>query len=202
MTNLPDAFRAVEYGADALGFIFAPSPRRVTPEQAKAICSKLPPFVTLVGVFVDEPVAKVRRIMKFCSLNLAQLHGDESPKYCQSLGSRALKVFRVKDIGVLSEIRRYKMPAFLLDSYEPGKRGGTGKTFDWSIAHKASGFGKAVLSGGLNHTNVLEAIRTARPYAVDVSSGVESSPGKKDYKKLKKFMDAALRASLALSGGR
>lgn len=188
ITNVQDAFRAIEYGADALGFVFAPSPRRITPEQARGICSKLPPFVTRVGVFVDEPLNKVKRIMRFCSLDLAQLHGDESPKYCQSLGRQALKVFRVKDIGVLSEIMRYKIPAFLLDSYVPGKRGGSGKSFNWKIAHKASGFGKVVLSGGLNHRNVLEAIRAARPYAVDVSSGVESSPGKKDYRKLRKFM--------------
>jgi phosphoribosylanthranilate isomerase len=191
ITNLEDALAAVESGADAVGFVFAPSPRQITPEKAGEIAAQLPPFVCRVGVFVDSSLEQVQAAMLVAGLNMAQLHGSESPEYCQALFPRVIKSFRVKDESVLHEIPQYKASAYLLDSYDVALKGGTGQPFDWSIAKSASRLGHVILSGGLNPDNVRQAIEQVEPYAVDVSSGVESSSGKKDHAKLKAFIEAA-----------
>ena len=190
ITNLEDALAAVECGADALGFIFAPSQRQVTIEQVQSIVAELPPFISKVGVFVDSPLEVVKRTMDVCHLNLAQLHGSESPEFCQSLSPRVIKSFRIKDESILNLLPQYKASAFLLDSYDASLLGGTGKSFNWDIARKATSYGRIILSGGLNPDNVRQAIELVQPYAVDVSSGVEKSPGKKDHGKVKSFLEA------------
>lgn len=182
---------AIALGADALGFVFyAKSPRRVTTQEAIAIVSRLPPFVAKVGVFVDEKLGRVQEIMGICLLDYAQLHGSESPDYCQALGHRAIKAFRVKDEAILEQFPAYKVSAILLDSYNPDLFGGTGQKFNWDIAARAARSKCVILSGGLTPQNVAQAIRKVKPYAVDVSSGVEASPGKKDHAKLKEFIQA------------
>lgn len=188
ITNLEDAQAAVEWGADALGFVFAPSPRQVTPRQVSQIVTKLPPFVYKVGVFVDQKLEEVQEIMSACGLDLAQLHGSESPDYCEALFPRVIKSFRVKDESVLTLLPQYKANAYLLDSYDIIRKGGTGHSFDWQIAKQATRYGPIILSGGLNPDNVLQAISLVQPYAVDVSSGVEASPGKKDHNRLRAFL--------------
>ncbi len=191
ITNLEDALAAIALGADALGFVFyARSPRRVTPGQAAAIILRLPPFVAKVGVFVDEKPERVQEIMNLCSLDYTQLHGSESPAYCQKLGHRAIKAFRVNDESILEQLSGYKVVAILLDSYNPDMFGGTGRAFNWEIAARAARSNCVILSGGLTPQNVARAIETVKPYAVDVSSGVEASPGKKDHAKLKTFIQA------------
>ena len=189
ITNPEDALAAIALGADALGFVFyTRSPRRVTPEQAATIVSRLPPFVAKVGVFVDEKLERVREIMNLCSLDYTQLHGSESPDYCQKLGHRAIKAFRVNDESILEQLSDYKVVAILLDSYNPDMFGGTGRAFNWEIAARAARSNCVILSGGLTPQNVAQAIKIVKPYAVDVSSGVEASQGKKDHAKLKAFI--------------
>jgi phosphoribosylanthranilate isomerase len=191
ITNKEDALAAVHFGADAVGFVFASSPRRVAPEQVSRIVAALPPLVCKVGVFVDSSVEEVEGIMKLCNLDLAQLHGAESPDYCEALSPRAIKSFAVKDESVLAELRRYKVSAYLLDAHDPVLKGGSGRTFNWSIAGQAVQYGPIILSGGLNAENVRQAIAEARPYAVDVCSGVEARPGAKDHAKLRDFIELA-----------
>src|SRR5213594_4198446 len=175
-TNLDDAMAAVQDGADAVGFVFyAKSPRAVDPKTAAEIISRLPPFVAPVGVFVNEEPRIVRRIMEECNIPLAQLHGDESPQYCAELGRMAA----------------YQVSGFVLDAFIEGKPGGTGVTIDWDLAAQAQMLGPVILAGGLTPDNVLEAVRQVRPYAVDVTSGVESSPGKKDHVKVRAFITNA-----------
>ena len=190
ITNLEDALAAAELGADALGFVLAPSPRQVTPEVLRRLVAGLPPFISKVGVFVDSPLDEVRRIMSDCGLDLAQLHGSESPEYCQALFPRAIKAFQVKDATVLKQLPLYQVSAYLLDGYHTKLKGGSGQSFDWEIARQAGGRGHIILSGGLTPENVARAIAIARPYGVDVSSGVEASPGKKDHHKLTAFIHA------------
>lgn len=191
ITNIEDALAAIEYGADVLGFVFAPSPRQVTPEQVISIVAKLPPFVCKVGVFVDSSIEIVQETMSACNLNLCQLHGAESPGFCRSLFPRSIKAFRVKDKSILQLLTQYQTSAYLLDSYDATLKGGTGKCFNWDIAKRASEHGRIILSGGLSPDNVLQAIQSVQPYAVDVSSGVESRPGKKDRAKLSEFISTA-----------
>ena len=181
ITNNEDAHAAVEYGADALGFVFAKSPRQVTKKHTRDIIRNLPPFVTTVGVFVDEKVDKIKEICDFCGIHTVQLHGNEQPSYLKELeGYKLIKAFRVKEEDDLKQLVNYKPHAFLLDSYVKGVMGGTGVSFKWEIARQAHKYGIIILSGGLTPENVKEAIQMVKPYAVDVSSGVESSPGKKD----------------------
>ena len=191
ITNLEDALATVEYGADALGFVFAPSPRQVTISKVQLIVAKLPPLIVKVGVFVDSPLEIVKQTMSLCSLDLAQLHGSESPEFCQALFPRVIKSFRVKDESFLNLLPQYKASAYLLDSYDASLLGGTGKSFSWDMAKKATSYGRIILSGGLNPDNVRQAIKLVQPYAVDVSSGVESYPGKKDHAKLQAFLKEA-----------
>ena len=197
ITNLDDALMAIEYGADALGFIFySQSPRGIVAEKAKAIIDKLPTLTFRIGVFVDEKPETVRDIMNMCRLDGIQLHGDESPDYCRLFRRRVIKSFRPKTNDQIEKINDYDVDAFLLDSYHPELAGGTGTTFDWELAVAAKMFGKPViLSGGLNDRNVAEAVRLVKPYGIDTASGVESFPGKKDPAKLKQFMEQARWAS-------
>jgi phosphoribosylanthranilate isomerase len=189
ITNSEDALAAVEYGADALGFVFAKSPRQITKEQARDIIENLPPFVSPVGVFVDEQIDTLKEICGFCGIHTVQLHGNESPLYLNDFkGYKIIKAFRVKDEDDLKPLANYKPHAFLLDSYVKGVMGGTGLTFNWEIARKAHKYGTIILSGGLTPENVKEAIQVVKPHAVDVSSGVESSPGKKDKLLMKRFV--------------
>lgn len=199
ITNVGDALLAAELGAQALGFVFYPqSPRYVTPEQARGIIRQLPPLVGTVGVFVDEEPATVREIASLAGLDWIQLHGKESPEYCRALGRRVIKGFPVKGEEIFSELGEYQgaVQAFLLDAYKPGTPGGTGETFDWELARRAKTFGPIILAGGLTPENVGQAIRVAQPAAVDVASGVEASPGKKDPEKLKAFFLAVRAGTL------
>jgi phosphoribosylanthranilate isomerase len=193
ITNLIDARLAADLGAHALGFIFYPkSPRAVRPEAAREIIENLPPFVMTVGVFVDEEAEAVRGIAETVGLDWVQLHGKESPYYCCELKRRVIKGFRIKDESSLSLLPEYQgaVQAFLLDTYKTGTAGGTGETFDWDLARKAGELGPIVLAGGLTPANVGQAIHAAQPAAVDVASGVEALPGKKDPVKLRDFFKA------------
>lgn len=191
-TNLDDAMAAVQAGADAVGFVFyAKSPRAVDPKTAAEIISRLPPFVAPVGVFVNEELTVVRRIMEVCNIPLAQLHGDESPQYCAELGRSVIKAIRVRDSRDLERMAAYQVSGFVLDAFVEGNPGGTGVTIDWDLAAQAQMLGPIILAGGLTPDNVLEAVRQVRPYAVDVTSGVEASPGKKDHAKVRAFITNA-----------
>jgi phosphoribosylanthranilate isomerase len=198
ITNLEDAFAAVEYGADALGFVFyAKSPRAIIPDTAKTIISSLPPFITAVGVFVDEEMAHLEKIASYVSLDIIQLHGSEPPEYCDN-SKKVIKAIRVKDLADLEPLNQYKAAsAFLLDTYSPDAIGGTGHVFNWEIALEAKKLGRIILAGGLNPDNIENAVKMVRPYGIDVSSGVESAEkGKKDHDKLRLFIERARNASL------
>jgi phosphoribosylanthranilate isomerase len=191
ITNLEDASIAVELGVDALGFIFAPSPRQITPQKAREIICAIPPFVKTVGVFVNEASDTIREIMKHCGLDLIQLHGDESPAFCEELMPYTIKALRMKDESSLQTGQAYhgKVRALLLDTYSTEMAGGTGKTFDWELAIKAKKQGiPIILSGGLTPSNIAAAIHAVRPYAIDVNSGVEEYPGKKNHILMKAAM--------------
>lgn len=193
ITNLEDALAAVEFGADALGFVFfKKSPRYISPAKAKAIIKKLPPFISSVGVFVNEDNIIVEKIADQTGIDAIQLHGDEPPKAC-NLSRPVIKAIRVKSIDNLEIISKYKnkVSAFLLDTYTPEIFGGTGQIFNWDIAIEAKQFGKIILAGGLTPENVEQAVRQVHPYAVDVSSGVEAEKGKKDHAKLRLFIKRA-----------
>lgn len=195
ITNVQDALHAVNCGADALGFIFAPSKRRVTVDQVRDIVRNLPPYVTKVGVFVDSDIEEVEQTMSACSLDIAQLHGSESPEYCHKLFPRVVKAFKVRDQESLDELPRYKVRGYLLDSYVEGRNGGTGVSFNWDLARDASQFGPVIISGGLHPGNVWLAITMVEPFAVDVCSGVEAVPGKKDPGKVRDFIQAVRQES-------
>ena len=191
ITNKEDAGWAVDLKVDALGFIFADSPRRVKPEIVQEIIKLLPPFISSVGVFVNEDREKVEEITESCGLTTLQFHGQESPSYCEGFKQKIVKAFRIKDKSVLKKAAQYqgKIDAYLLDAYSPFAYGGTGKTFDWHIAKEIKKFGlPIILSGGLNPENIREAISEVEPYGVDVSSGVEERPGKKNLEKLINFV--------------
>ena len=193
ITSLEDALAAVEAGADALGFVFYPaSPRHIFPEQAAEIIRSLPPFVQTVGLFVDEDLATVNTIADECGLDVIQLHGEETPAYCASVRRRIIKAFRVRDITALDSVLQYHCSGYLLDAWSPTSLGGTGQTFNWEIAAEAVNRGhRILLAGGLTPDNVAEAVKRVQPYAVDVSSGVECSPGRKDADKVRMFITQA-----------
>ncbi len=195
ITSIEDAEQAVEAGADAIGLMFyAGSPRHVSLQAAQAIERRLPPFILRVGVFVDAPAEDVFSAMHLCGLSMLQFHGEETPEYCRQFGMMTMKAFRVRNEDSLKEISKYDTDAYLLDSFVADKAGGTGKTFNWKLAASAVELGKPIfLAGGLTQENVAEAVRTVRPFGVDVSSGVESAPGKKDPAKMRAFM-AAVRS--------
>lgn len=192
LKQVEHAITAIESGADYLGFVFAQSPRQVTVDAAASIIRQLPPDVIKVGVFVDEKVETVNRIISYCGLDMVQLHGMEPPEYCDKVRRPVIKAFRVKDAGIFDDIKSYrgKTEAFLLDTYVSGQTGGTGKTFDWKLAIEAGPLGKIILAGGLNPENVRVAVETVKPFAVDVSGGVETK-GIKDSEKIMKFIKQA-----------
>ncbi|HOX58814.1 MAG TPA: phosphoribosylanthranilate isomerase [Candidatus Paceibacterota bacterium] len=196
ITNLPDGLAAAGAGADALGFVFYDrSPRDVSVEAAAGIVRQLPPFIIKVGVFVNAPEDLVVRAARECGLNLLQFHGEEPPDYCVQFGLMSMKAFRIRDATSLEGVRDFHTDAWLLDAYTPGKPGGTGETFNWDLALQAREWGRPIfLAGGLTPENVAQAVQRAQPYAVDVSSGVESAPGRKDHAKVKAFIQAAKAA--------
>jgi len=193
ITNLDDALAAVDAGAAALGFMFyESSPRHVSLTTAADIIRQLPPFIARVGVFVNPDGALVKKTIEVCGVDTLQFHGEEAPQFCRMFGLKTIKAFRVQGQESLSELRNYATDAWLLDSFVAGVRGGTGATFHWELALEAKKLGRPViLAGGLTSENVAEAVHQVRPYAVDVSSGVESSPGKKDPAKVRAFIAAA-----------
>ncbi len=191
ITNIGDAYRAAEYGADALGFIFyAKSRRMITPERAKEIIQKIPGSIGKIGVFVNQEIEVVKEIMGFCGLHLVQLHGDESPQYC----GRFPRTTLIKTVSACTEeevekLEHYPVRAVLVDTHEPGHYGGTGKNSDWTLALKVKKKHPLILAGGLNKENIKRAIETVRPCAVDINSGVETSPGRKDPYKIREIME-------------
>ncbi len=196
ITNLDDALLAVDAGADALGFVFfGASPRNISPEQARAIIRHLPPFIQTVGLFVNESLATINETADTCGLDIIQLHGEESPDFCTYVKRRVLKALRVRNFASLDSMPSYQVSAFLLDAWSPIARGGTGQTFNWDIAASAAADRKIILAGGLSCDNIADAIKKVRPYGVDVSSGVEVAPGKKDAVKITEFIRKAKEAS-------
>ncbi len=188
ITNIDDAIRAAELGTDAIGFVFSESPRRIEPETARTIALALPPFITRVGVFVNENTDVVRNIIDYCRLDAVQLH-----KYPDNVEETPFQVpiiraFQVNTEGIFDQIKKLKADYFLMDTYDGNLSGGTGRSFDWNIARRATEFGKVILAGGLNHLNITNALTIVRPYAVDVSSGVEIRGGQKDHKKMQLFI--------------
>jgi len=190
ITCTEDALLAADLGADAIGFVFAESPRRVPPERAAEVVRALPPFVSAVGVFVNEPTGQILRLVEQCGLDTVQLHGDESPAQARELaGVKVIRAVRVRDESSLADLADWHVSAFLLDTYVESARGGTGKTFNWDLAKAARLPAPIILAGGLNPDNIGKAIETVRPYGVDVSSGVEAKPGRKDPELLKRLFD-------------
>jgi phosphoribosylanthranilate isomerase len=195
ITHLDDARHACACGADALGLVFYPqSPRCVTPEQARAIVAGLPPFVATVGLFVNEQPQRIRELADFCGLDVIQLHGDEAPNACDFAPRRTIKALRVKDAASLSGHEDYPAAALLLDAWVPGTYGGTGHSFSWNLAAEVARQRPVILAGGLTPENVGAAVTAVRPYAVDVSSGVELAPGRKDPEKVAAFIRQAREA--------
>lgn len=194
ITNVEDARAAVAAGADALGFMFYErSPRCVSPHAAAAIVRALPPSVARVGVFVNAGEAEVRRVAVESGVDTLQFHGEETPEFCRRFAPlKVWKAFRIQGAESLAALRDYDTDAWLLDSFVPGQLGGTGAMFNWELAVEAKKFGRPIiLAGGLTPANVAEAVRQVRPFAVDVSSGVESALGRKDPQKLRDFIAAA-----------
>jgi len=197
ITSLADALAAAEAGADALGFVFAPSPRQVTPAAAAAIIRELPPFVTTVGLVVDQDPAP---ILAVCPVDVVQFHGSESPAQVAAAPRRAYRAFRVREEADLEQLAEFECAAFLLDAYVPGVPGGTGRQFPWELAVTARRYGRPIIvAGGLTPENIAECVARTQPYGVDVSSGVEAAPGRKDPARVRDFI-AAARAGMP--GGR
>ena len=185
ITNLDDANVAVENGASAIGFIFyEKSPRTISINNAKSISKHLPKTIARVGVFVNHEKDFIRLAISEVPLDMIQLHGDETPDFCNQFDVATLKALRIKNEASLSVMDQYDVAVFLLDTFSNDQYGGTGETFDWSVLNRKFKT-PIILSGGLNPENILDAIDAVNPSAVDVNSGVESSPGKKDFNKLK-----------------
>ena len=192
ITNVDDALHAVDAGADALGFIFYPeSPRYVTPDTVRSIIERLPPFTTSIGVFVNADRDGIQQVIRECGLSLVQLHGDESPGDCLALGRPVIKAIRLRSRDDVTRMSEYAVRGFVLDAFVEGTWGGTGKMLDWGLAREATRYGPTILAGGLTPDNVGRAVAEVHPYGVDVSSGVEISPGKKDSEKVRRFIVAA-----------
>ena len=199
ITNINDAKNAVFFGADALGFVFAESPRKISKETARSIIKELPPFVTCVGLFVDEDVDIVKEVCRFCKIHTVQFHGNETPDYLECFPEfKIIKAFRIRDKSDLLKVDSYHADAYLLDSFSKEKMGGTGLCFDWNILKTAKDsnsnsikFQNIIIAGGLNPGNVAEAIHLTNPYGVDTSSGVEITPGVKDKNLIKRFINTA-----------
>lgn len=190
ITDIAAALAAVEAGADALGFVFAPSSRRITKEKAKEIINVLPPFVDRVGVFVNSPPTEVEATADFCGLTTIQLSGDEPPDYRLPTRFKLIRGFRVGNASLPLNLNEYQADAFLFDTFQPGVYGGTGKIFNWEVLSSIDILKPVILAGGLDINNIQKAITTVRPYGVDVSSGVETD-GHKDPEKIEKFIKLA-----------
>ncbi len=198
ITSLEDAVGVCEAGADALGFVFWPeSPRYIPPEEAGRITRELPPFVTVVGVFVDEALDRISEITGVAGLDVVQLHGAEPPDFCEAVGRPVVKAFRIRDERSIVELAGYHVSAYLLDTYRPALPGGTGETFNWELSVKARGYGRLILAGGLTPENINSAIERVRPYGVDVSGGVEATKGRKDMEKVRRFIERAKMIDLS-----
>ena len=197
ITNAEDALAAAQFGADALGFIFAPSPRRIAPEKARQIIKVLPPLVQTVGVFVDEDLGEVSSVAEMCGLDILQFHGSESADYCDSFDHRVIKAVRLRNRQDIKSLAKYDgvVQALLLDTYVPDKVGGTGMTFNWEWALEAGKYGRIILAGGLSPENVATAISIVKPYGVDASSSLEQSPGVKDHEKIMQFIAEVRQAA-------
>lgn len=197
ITNLEDAIGVVVAGCDALGFVFyKKSPRYISPDRARNISRIIPRTIKKVGVFVNSPEKTIKQIARLCRLDILQFHGHESPEFCKRFkGYKIIKAFRIGDDKInLENILRYKTFAYLFDTFLKSKAGGTGKRFDWSLIKDLDNLRRPIfLSGGLTARNVTRAIRTLRPDWVDVSSSTETSPGKKDFNKVKDFIEAVRR---------
>jgi phosphoribosylanthranilate isomerase len=190
-THQDDVAQAVALGADALGFVFyGPSSRYVSPEHAKTLTRSVPAFVTRVGLFVNEEAETVQRIFEIAQLNLIQYHGEESPEFCDAIGLPYIKAFRVrKGMDLRTEMDRYpNASGFLLDAYVKGQPGGTGERFDWELIPHSHA--PIILAGGLTPDNAKDAIDQVAPWALDVSGGIETKPGRKDPDKMARFMNA------------
>jgi phosphoribosylanthranilate isomerase len=188
ITRAEDAVSACLLGYDAIGMVFAESPRRVEPDQARSIARAIPPSVLRVGVFVNAGSSEAMSMMKYCSLDLLQFHGEESPAEVARFGDRAIKALRLRSADDLSMLDDYPGAyAILLDTWDPALRGGTGARSDWGLAARASCKARVILAGGLDPTNVGRAMAEVRPFGIDVSSGVEIGPGIKDYELMRDF---------------
>jgi len=194
ITNPEDGAFAAESGADAIGLVFAESPRKVSVEEAREIAAALPDGVLKVGVFVNEEPEEVLRIAREVGLDYVQLHGDEAPEtvtFLREAGVKVMKALRVRDEGSLAALDGYGADLVMLDAWSEKARGGTGERFDWALAKSLRGRGNIVVSGGLSPENVREAISFFEPYGVDASSSLEETPGKKDEERVRRFVSAA-----------
>ncbi len=195
LTNLQQIQECIEIGVTWIGLNCYPkSPRYLRPKAIRELVAEIPEEVTTVGVFVNEPADNVEHILQYTRMQYAQLHGHETPTYVSALKVPSIKAFRVSDQFRLEEIAEYPQGIFLLDSYHPNLYGGTGDPFNWEIAKKAQQFGKFMLAGGLKPENVGKAVKQVQPFGVDVSSGVESSPGVKDLQKVRRFVEEVRKA--------
>jgi len=194
ITNAGDAHVAADAGADAIGLVFAESPRRVSVEEAHGICIALSENLLRVGVFVDAEAGEVLRVSRDLGLDLAQLHGDEAPETVTAVregGVKVMKALRVRDAASLEALDGYEADLFLLDAYSEKARGGTGERFDWGLAKSLRGRDNIVISGGLSPENVREAVELFEPYGVDASSSLEDEPGRKNGERVRRFVLAA-----------
>jgi len=191
MTNSEDAKAAAARGANAVGFIFWPSsPRFVEPDLARSIVASLPPSIAAVGVFVNQPAAHINDVAARVGLRAVQLHGDESEAFAEEISRPVIKSIALKD-GIIPDVERWpKGITLLVDAHDPARRGGTGTTVDWTVAADLARHRRVILAGGLTPENVADAITRVRPYGIDVSSGVERSPGVKDHDRLMALFDA------------
>lgn len=197
ITREGDALAAVQAGADALGFLFYPkSKRHISPEQARDIIRALPPLITAVGVFANERAETIAAVRETCGLDAVQLHGEETPEFCRSLPGKTIKAFRLRNAETLAVAQAFSTGAWLFDGYSPNQRGGAGLPFNWEWIRQSSPLPRPfIVAGGLTPANVGNCIKTVRPYAVDVSSGVEEKAGKKDMEKMRRFVAAVRKAA-------
>ncbi|MBC8094401.1 MAG: phosphoribosylanthranilate isomerase [Akkermansiaceae bacterium] len=192
IANVADGLTAAEAGADMIGLMFYErSPRNISIATAAEISRALSPFIVKVGVFVNPTEDAVLRAIGECGVTLLQFHGEETPEFCTQFGVMSMKAFRVRDAESLNALPNYQTDAWLLDAYSPDAHGGTGAKFNWDLAIEAKKLGKPIfLAGGLTPENISDAVRKVEPFGVDVSSGVESAPGKKDHAKVRAFIQA------------
>ena len=192
ITNVEDGVAAVEAGADMIGLMFYErSPRHISFATAAEVSRALSPFIVKVGVFVNPDEDTVMRAINDCGVTLLQFHGEETPGFCTQFGAMSMKAFRIKDAASLEALPNYPTDAWLLDAYSPDAHGGTGAKFNWELAIEAKHLGRPIfLAGGLTPENVGDAVQAVQPFGVDVSSGVESAPGKKNHAKVRAFIQA------------